>query len=87
MKLSAFTEEVINNAYIRTFSSDVDSAELTWHRDKEDRLVEAIGTTNWKFQFDNELPKKIEGQIFIPKGVWHRTIKGDGDLVIKIIKL
>ena len=35
---------------------------------------------------DNELPIKLtEGkEYFIPKGVYHRLIKGDGDLKVKI---
>ena len=39
------------------------------------------------FQRDSELPIRIEGQIHIPKGEWHRAIKGTGDLKIKIKKL
>ena len=39
------------------------------------------------FQFDNKLPQKIEGKIFIPKGEWHRLIKGDNDLKLKLYKL
>ena len=35
---------------------------------------------------DNQIPKQLkEGQtIFIPKGVYHRVIKGDGELIVKI---
>jgi len=60
---------------------------LQGHRDREDRIIEPIEETNWGFQLDNELPKRIQGQIFIPKGVWHRAIKGSGDLKIKLKKL
>jgi quercetin dioxygenase-like cupin family protein len=37
-------------------------------------------------QFENKTPKLLkEGQIIsIPKGVYHRIIKGDGNLIIKI---
>jgi hypothetical protein len=38
-------------------------------------------------QLDNELPKIITGEVFIPKGVYHRVIKGNGDLEIKLTKL
>lgn len=31
--------------------------------------------------------KKIEGEISIPKGIFHRVIKGNGDLEIELIKL
>jgi len=40
---------------------------LVWHRDKEDRIVESVGKTNWMIQMDNEVPKIIEGEFFIPK--------------------
>jgi hypothetical protein len=29
---------------------------------------------------------KIEGEVFIPMGVYHRLIKGTGDLKIKLTK-
>lgn len=73
--------------YERVFKADVDSGELRWHRDREDRIIEPVEPTDWFFQIDGELPIKIEGQIFIPMGEWHRTIKGTGDLKIRIKKL
>lgn len=76
-----------DNIFIRTFSQETDSGEMVWHRDYEDRIIESLSETNWGFQLDNELPRKIEGKIFIPKGVYHRLIKGDGDLKIKLEKL
>lgn len=83
-----FKEEKINeNTFIRTFNEDLDTSELYWHRDKEDRIIESIGETDWLFQIDNKLPQKIEDKIFIPKGVFHRLIKGKGDLKIKLFKL
>jgi hypothetical protein len=74
------------DTYIRIFFKDVDEYELKWHWDEEDRTVEVIGQTNWEFQFDNELPIKIDKPIFIPKGSMHRIIKGDEDLMLKITK-
>jgi hypothetical protein len=38
-------------------------------------------------QIDNELPKQIRGEVFIPMGIYHRVIKGTGDLKIKLKKL
>lgn len=70
---------------IRTFSQDVHPNELMWHRDQENRLVEVIGTTDWMFQLDNQLPKPLT-KIFIKKDQWHRLIKGTGDLTVKITK-
>jgi hypothetical protein len=82
-----FLEENYNGNTYRTFPNDTKSTELVWHRDKEDRIVEAVENTNWLFQMDNQLPIKIEGEIFIPKNTFHRIIKGDGDLKVKVQKL
>ena len=78
--------KIDDNTFIREFSQDTDSGELMWHRDREDRIVEPIEDTDWMVQLDNELPKKIEGEIFIPMGEYHRLIKGTGDLKIRLTK-
>jgi hypothetical protein len=75
------------NVFIREFSQNTDSSEMMWHRDKEDRIIESLEETDWMFQLDNKLPQKISGEIFIPKEVYHRLIKGTGDLKMKLIKL
>jgi hypothetical protein len=75
------------NVSIREFDENIDPAELIWHRDKEDRIVEVLNNKNWFLQIDNQLPKKLEGKVFIPKETFHRVIKGDGNLVVKITKL
>jgi hypothetical protein len=86
--VKVYTESPISDTeVIRIFSSDVESEELKWHWDEEDRIIESIGKTDWKFQFDNELPIKIEGKLEIKKGVWHRLIKGNNDIKIKIKKI
>jgi hypothetical protein len=83
-----FNEEIINsNESIRTFKSDTEEESLMWHRDREDRIIEPIEETNWGFQLDNELPIRLEKRIYIPKGVYHRLIKGTGDLKIKLQKI
>ena len=71
---------------IRIFDQDVDEMELVWHRDREDRIVEALETTDWMFQLDNNLPQRLE-KIFIPKDTYHRVIKGSGNLKVKVTKL
>lgn len=76
-----------DNEFIRTFSGSLDNDELKWHWDEEDRIIESLHETDWMFQFDNELPIKIEGKIEIKKGVWHRLIKGNSDIRIKIKKI
>ncbi len=82
-----FKEEIIsNNTFIREFKQDTDSGDFMWHRDHENRIIESIGETDWMIQIDNELPKQISGEVFIPMGIYHRVIKGTGDLKIKLIK-
>ncbi len=87
MKLPFKEEKISENTFIRTFYQDVESGELTWHRDREDRTIESIEETDWKFQIDDKLPINIQGEIFIPKGVYHRVIKGSGSLRISVKKL
>jgi hypothetical protein len=82
-----YTETYNEGWYERVFKADVDSGELRWHRDREDRIIEPIEPTDWFFQKDGGLPIKIEGQIYIPMGEWHRAIKGTGDLKVRIKKL
>jgi len=76
-----------NNQYIREFSNDIDNHELEWHIDREDRIIEVIENNNWEVQLDNELPRLLKNKLFIPKETYHRVIKGDGKLIIKITKL
>jgi len=76
------------NEYIREFGSDIDEVELEWHLDKEDRIVDVIENEgNWMFQMDNQLPILLKERLFIPKETYHRVIKGDKNLKVKITKL
>jgi len=76
------TEEYI----IREFDDNIDPIELMWHRDDEDRTLEILEETDWLIQLDDNLPTSLKGPIFIPRHMWHRTIKGTGLLKIKIYK-
>lgn len=76
-----------DNEFIRVFSQDTDSGEYMWHRDREDRVIESIGDTDWMIQIDNELPREINNEVLIPIGVYHRLIKGTNDLKIKLKKI
>jgi hypothetical protein len=71
---------------IRTFSEDVESSELVWHRDKYNREITILEGEDWMLQLDNRPAKKLEqGKIYkIPAMEFHRVIKGKGNLVIKI---
>ena len=78
--------KVTENYIIREFNENVDPIELLWHRDLEDRTIEAIGETDWQIQLDNCLPTSLQERIFIPRHKWHRVIKGTGKLKLKIYK-
>ena len=71
---------------LRLFEPDVNSEDLVWHRDKEDRKVEVIEGEGWQFQFDNQMPVEIEeGDVIeIPKYSYHRLIKGNSKLILQI---
>jgi hypothetical protein len=79
--------QIEDSVFIRTFSKDSQTEELKWHWDEEDRIVEPLEPSDWLFQFDNDLPQPISGQIYIPKGTMHRIIKGTDDLRVKITKI
>lgn len=71
---------------IRTFDIEVDSDELKWHQDLKDRKVTIIESGGWLFQMEDGLPDILLNgqQISIPKFVWHRVIKGSGNLIVEI---
>lgn len=79
-------EHISSIEVIRTFLPTVESSELKWHQDWEDREVVFLNENDWSYQIDNELPKPCSGTIFIKSGTWHRVIKGKTDLRVKITK-
>ena len=80
-----YSEKKENGYIIREFLENTPSFEFVWHRDKEDRIVQATHDTNWQFQLDNDIPRTLDkNKLFIPKETYHRLIKGTGDLVVKI---
>lgn len=83
-----FSEVRDGNKRIRKFSCDVDSTELGWHRDAENRRVKVLEAGGWFFQMDNELPIELspDTEYLIPKETWHRLIKKSTsvDLVVEI---
>jgi hypothetical protein len=83
-----YIEEGDGNIVRRTFANNISENELTWHRDREDRVVLPINENDWYLQMDNELPKKlnINEEYFIPKNTYHRVIKGSTDLMVEVIK-
>ena len=86
--MKPYKESKNGNIIRRTFSHDVSENELVWHRDREDRIVLPLNENDWMVQFDNQLPTKlmVGEEYFIPKNVYHRVIKGSGDLMVEIIE-
>tara|TARA_R110000868_G_scaffold45687_1_gene151445 strand:+ start:690 stop:950 length:261 start_codon:yes stop_codon:yes gene_type:complete len=78
--------EITDKYIIREFNENIDPIELLWHRDATNRIVEIIGETDWKIQLDNQLPTSINESISIPRHLYHRVIKGTGNLLLKIHK-
>lgn len=78
--------DISEDSIIRLFDESIDPIELKWHRDDEDRSVVALGQTDWQIQLENELPKDLDIPVFIERGQWHRLIKGNNSLTIKIVK-
>jgi len=81
--------QISSNCFLREFNKDVDSGELVWHMDREDRYVTVKSGNNWKLQMDNELPVLLETKkvYFIPKFTYHRIIKGSTKLIIEVKKI
>jgi hypothetical protein len=83
-----YSESIGKYTTIRTFKDNVSNGELTWHRDREDRIILPINENDWYLQMDNELPVKlhINEEFFIPKNTYHRVIKGSSNLTVEVIK-
>ena len=80
-----YRQKKIGDKIYRLFDSETPEEEFMWHRDEKTRVVTSLNANDWKIQMDNELPFSIQGKRFvIPKGTWHRVIKGTGYLEIMI---
>lgn len=80
-------DRLSENSWIRTFDPTITSSdEYVWHRDEKDRVVTVLEGEGWQFQFDNEIPIRINRNevIRIPKQVYHRIIVGNTPLKLKI---
>ena len=83
--MKPYVEQKFKDFIVREFTNNTSTFELVWHRDKQDRVVQAMHDTDWLFQLDNEVPKRLsKSKLFIPKETYHRLIKGTGDLKVKI---
>ena len=73
-------------AHYRIFNVDAPDEEYVWHKDKNDREVEIVEGEGWQLQIEDCLPMLLNNvkKVFIPKGVYHRLIKGYNTLKVKI---
>jgi hypothetical protein len=80
-------KEIKTSGYLlREFGSDSDPDDLIWHKDRNDRIVKVVKSNGWKLQLANGLPFTLkEGSSYkIPALSWHRILKGEGSLLVKI---
>ena len=85
-----FYEETIDNkTVIRHFKPGYPEHLFKWHFDREDRSVEVLNDSDWKFQYDNQMPitLKTNDIIKIDAGLYHRIIPGTTELSLKINKI
>ena len=84
--MKPYKEVIKNNSRIREFKTTIPNKELVWHRVEKDRYVTILEGEGWEFQMDNELPLELKEKdvIFIPKQTYHRVLKGNTTLKIKI---
>ena len=84
--MKPYTEQVLEQHgtgrpyIVRTFSSDVAEEELVCHRDRTNRRIHILGGQGW--QLPEEL--MIGSDYYIQKMTYHRVIKGENDLIIRI---
>ncbi len=71
---------------IRTFNVQAPDSEYVWHKDNADREVEILEGEGWQLQIEDCLPMLLNDvkKVFIPKGVYHRLIKGYNTLKVQI---
>ena len=82
-----YTDVIVDNhTKYRLFKDTIEDGELLWHHDKRDRTIRIFNGKDWKLQFDDQLPFVLEeGTDYqIPNHIYHRLIKGKGDLIIRI---
>lgn len=74
---------------IREFNRNLNQDDLIWHQDQFDRRIEILEVQDnswWQLQLDNQNPTQLKkGMTFdIRAGQWHRLLKGNGNLKVRI---
>ncbi|BAV39132.1 hypothetical protein BPT24_010 [Tenacibaculum phage pT24] len=88
----AFTQEIVGKYIIRIVYRNCPKYLFNWHTDEYDRIVKVLDCCDgWYFQYDNELPFKInKGDVIeIPNYLPHRIIReySKKDLILKILDI
>lgn len=80
-----YKEQIKDNIKYREFDPKVETDELVWHRDRENRTITVLEGKGWFFQMDNEIPKEMcAGDILeVKKMDYHRLYKS-GTTPLKI---
>ena len=84
-----FKEKQIGKSlFLREFDHNVDSEELVWHQDREDRDIKVVNSAGWLLQLDEKLPVFLkEGETYHVKAyTWHRLLMGKDLLIVEILK-
>ena len=83
-----YKDTMLADSIIREFDVTQDSNQYVWHRDHFDRMIFVLEGTGWQFQRDNELPEEMKAGdiITVRQGEYHRIIKGQDNLVVRIFE-
>ena len=90
MVVNPYIQTVIApNKFQRIFRQHTEESELVWHRDEKTRRILVLQGSGWELQMDNKHPfDLLEGHSYtIDKMEYHRIIKGDSTLVLRIIEV
>ena len=85
--MNPYIDQKLNSkTLLRTFSKDVLSEELAWHRDRNNRIVTVLEGEGWEIQFDDKLPEPliVGKEYVVPAYTFHRIKRGTIDLKLKI---
>lgn len=85
MTTKIYSQIKLRNVILRKFNSNTNPKALLWHKDNKDRIVIPIFSKGWYFQFDNELPFKLNRKINIQKNRIHRIIKTTNTTLLILI--
>jgi len=82
-----FEENIEDGWIVRKFAADSNPLDLVWHADDATRIVVPLNKNDWMYQEDNSLPVRLDKELLVVKGIYHRIIKGTTDLIVKIKEL